>query len=539
MDLLSKNNSFIKGAAILGIAGVLVKILGAIYRIPLGNIIKAEGMGYYQTSYPIYMLLLTISTSGFPVAIAKLVSEKRAIEDYKGAYKVFKVSLYIMGFAGLLTAIYVFFRAEQIVLALGNRNAYYSLIALVPALFFTPIMAVFRGYFQGNKDMLPTAISQISEQFFRVLSGLLLTYLLLSRGIPIAAGAASFGGSVGAVIGLVSIYIIYLKKKESINLEIENSPLHNDYLTSDIIRDLLTIAIPITIGASIGPIMDTIDARLVLNRLQLIGYSEEMANELFGQLKGFAQTLINLPQVFSIAIAMSLVPAIADANARKEKKEVESLIGTGIRMTLLIGLPCSIGLFVLAKPIIALLFYSNTPEVINSTGEILMYLSFGVVFLTLVQSLTSILQGLGKPLIPVINLAIGAIVKVVFTYTLVVVPSINVKGAAISTVLAYGVASILNIIALAKLSKIKIDYKNIFLKPLIASAGMGIFAKIGYEIVHSISGNTIATIAGVMIGGISYLILLFVTSSIRREDLEILPKGERLISIMIKLKLIR
>lgn len=539
MDLLSKNNSFIKSAAILGLAGVLVKILGAIYRIPLGNIIKAEGMGYYQTSYPIYMLLLTISTSGFPVAIAKLVSEKRAIEDYKGAYKVFKVALYIMGTAGLLTGIYVFFRAEQIVLALGNRNAYYSLIALVPALFFTPIMAVFRGYFQGNKDMLPTAISQIFEQFFRVLSGLLLTYLLLSRGIPIAAGAASFGGSIGAIVGLLSVYIIYLKKRESINLEIKNSPLHNEYLTRDIIRDLLSIAIPITIGAAIGPIMDTIDARLVLNRLQLIGYSEEMANELFGQLKGFAQTLINLPQVFSIAIAMSLVPAIADANARREKKEVEGLIGTGIRLTLLIGLPCSIGLFVLAKPIIALLFYNNTAEVINSTGEILRYLSFGVVFLTLVQSLTSMLQGLGKPIIPVINLGVGAIVKVILTYTLVVVPSINVKGAAISTVLAYGVASILNIIALVKLSKIRIDYKNIFFKPLMASVGMGIFAKIGYEIVYSLSGNTLGTIAGVLIGGISYLVLLFLTNTIRREDLELIPKGEKLVKLMNKLKLIR
>lgn len=354
---MSKGNSFIKGAAILGAAGVLVKILGALYRIPLGNIIKPEGMGYYQTAYPFYVLLLTISTSGVPVAIAKLVSEKSAIGDYRNAYKVFRVALTGLFIAGVLTSLFVLINARGIVESLGNPNAYYALIALVPALFFVPIMAAFRGFFQGRQNMVPTALSQISEQLFRVVLGLLITYLLLGKGIPFAAGGASSGGSLGALAGTITMYIIFITNKKTINEEIRTSISREEYGVSEIIKDLLVIAVPITIGAAIAPIMDAIDASMVIKRLQTIGYSEGVANELYGQLKGYAQTLINLPQVFSISIAMSLVPAIANAKARKQKKEVEGIIGSGIRITLLIGLPCALGLFVLARPIIGLLYF--------------------------------------------------------------------------------------------------------------------------------------------------------------------------------------
>ena len=446
---MSKDNSFLKGAAILGMAGVVVKILGAIYRIPIGNIITDRGMGYYQTAYPLYVLLLTISTAGFPVAIAKLVSEKRALGDFRSANKVFKVALLGLFLSGILTSLFVLIAAKPIVESIGNPNAYYSFIALVPALFFVPIMSAFRGLFQGRQNMGPTAISQIAEQFFRVVTGLTLTYLLIDKGIPIAAGGASFGGSAGALVGAAVIILIYFRKKREINLEIENSLINEEYKVSTIIKDLLVIAIPITI-----------DAGLVLKRLQSINYTQAAANDMYGQLKGFAQTLINLPQIFSIAIAMSIVPAIANATARKKKKEIEDIISSGIRITLLIGLPCALGLFVLAKPIIALLYYNNSIESINSTGLILQYLSFGVISLTLVQALTAILQGLGKPIIPVISLFIGAVAKVILTYSLTVIPSINIKGAAISTVAAYSIAAIIDMIAVVVITKIKFNTRS-------------------------------------------------------------------------------
>ena len=533
---MSKDNSFIKGATILASAGLIVKILGAIYRIPIGNIIKTEGMGYYQTAYPFYVLLLTISTAGFPVAIAKLVSERRAIGDYKGSFKIFKVALLGLVIGGTLTSIFVLVAAYPIVEALGNKNAYYSLIALVPALFFVPIMSAFRGLFQGRQNMMPTALSQVLEQFFRVATGLFLTYALLDKGLPIAAGGASFGGSVGAIIGAITMYLIYLSKRKKFNEEIQNSIEVKEDGVNKIVKDLLIIAIPITIGASIAPIMDAIDAGLVLRRLQAINYSEAQANEMFGQLKGFAQTLINLPQVFSIAIGMSLVPAIANANARKKDKEIKNLIGSGIRMTLLIGLPSAFGLFVLARPIIGLLYFNNTIETINSTGEILRYLSFGVIFLTLVQALTAILQGLGKPMIPVINLFIGALVKIGLTYTLTAIPGINIKGAAISTVSAYAIAAILNILSLVVVFKFKFNYKDIFIKPLISSIGMAIIVNISFSFLQGLIGDKIATLAAVVIGGIIYLVLLLITGTITHTDMELISKNDRFTKILDKFK---
>lgn len=529
-----KEKGFMKGAAILGIAGVIVKILGAVYRIPVGNIITDEGMGYYQTAYPFYMLMLTVSTVGFPVAIAKLVSEKRAIDDHKNAHRVFKVALLGMSIISVITSLFVYFYADNMVAYLGNENAYYSLIALVPALFFVPIMSTFRGYFQGMQNMVPTALSQVAEQFFRVFFGLALTYYLVKNNasIPLAAGVVSFGGSIGAFMGTLVIYIIYLKNKKSINLEIENSIDSEEYKFTQVIKDLLVIAVPITIGSAITPIMDAIDTKLVMSRLQFIGYSELQANALFGQLKGFAQTLINLPQVFSIAIGMSLVPVISEGMAKRDVKNVSGSISSGIRMTLLIGLPSAVGLFVLAKPLIQLLYFNNTAETIESTGMILRYLSLGVIFLTLVQTTTSIIQGLGKPMIPVITLLVGAVSKIVLTYTLTAVPSININGAAISTVFAYMIASVLNLLIIIRKFEIKINYKDIIIKPAISAGIMGIIVYVIFGGLLGILGNNKATLISVAIGGIAYIVLLFLTKTVTDEDILLLPKGDKILSKM-------
>ncbi len=533
---MSKGQNFVKGAAILGIAGVVVKILGAIYRIPLSNIIKPEGMGYYQTAYPFYVLLLTISTAGVPVAVAKLVAEKRAIGDYKNAHKIFKVALIGLIFLGLVTSMVIAFGAKSIVEYLGNENAYYALIALVPALFFVPIMSAFRGFFQGSQSMVPTALSQIVEQFFRVITGLSLTVLLLGRGIPIAAGGASFGGSMGAIFGTLVIMGIYLRQKKEIQLEIDTTVKEREYSIKSIIKDLLLIAVPITLGAAISPIMDTIDAALVLRRLQAINYSAAQANDLYGQLKGMAQTLINLPQVFSIAISMSLMPAIANASSRKSKEEVAELISTGLRLTLLIGLPAAFGLFVLAKPIVSLLYFNLTAGENAVTGEILQYLALGVVFLTLVQALTAIIQGLGKPFIPVRNLLFGAIAKIILTYFLTAIPAINVKGAAISTVVAFAIAGSLNFLYVIRVVKADLDLKNIFLKPLGSALGMAIIARISYNLLNNLVGGSLATLLAVSIGGLSYFILLIMTGTLTGDDLSFITKSQKIKRLFKKFK---
>lgn len=516
---MTKYKNFLRGTAILSIAGIIVKVLGALYRIPLGNIIKDEGMGYYQTAYPFYILLLTISTSGFPVAIAKLVSEKRALGDYKSAYKVFRVALLGLTISGVLSFLFVLVSGRRIVDYMDNSSAYYSLMALGPALLFVPFMSAFRGFFQGKQDMVPTAISQIIEQTTRLIVGLSLTYLLLDYGLPIAAGGASFGGSAGAILGSIGIFILFLFSKKQMMEEIGKSKFRGTCSTEDIVKELLMISIPITIGASIIPIMDTIDASIVIKRLVAIDYSRKFANELYGQLKGFAQVLINLPQIFSLAIGMSLLPALAEVGAVRDKTRVNQLVNQGLSFTFIIGLPCAFGLFFLSRPIINLLYYKNSIETINSAGEILSYLSFGLVFLMLIQVTTSILQGLGKEMIPVINLFVGAGFKLILTYILTGVRFINIKGAAISTVVAYGVAGSLNLRYLVKRMKIRLDIRNLVLKPLLASCFMGLMVRIVYISLVNYISTRLATLVSIGLGMIIFLILLLITGIIREEDM--------------------
>lgn len=521
-------DNFLKGAAILGLAGIIVKILGAFYRIPLSNMIGSEGMGYYQTAYPLYVLLVAISTSGFPTAIAKIVSEKRALHDYRGAHKVFRISF--LGFlaAGIITSLFVYFTAGFIVNKIGNSNAYYSLIAMTPALFFVPIMSAFRGYFQGRQSMTPTAISQFVEQLFRVAIGLFLAYQLVGLGLPAAAGGASFGASAGAIAGTIIMIIIYIREKGKITSEIKNSAATESESISKIVKDILIIAIPITIGASILPIMSTIDTFLIMRRLQEIGFTEKEATALYGQLTGNAQTLINLPQVLSMAIAVSLVPAISSAFARKDFGEIRNTAKSGIRVTLLIGLPSALGLFILSTPIIDLLYYNYSLVEKQSTGAILQILAISLIFLTLIQSLTAILQGVGKIMIPVRNLAIGAVVKTILTYILTGIYSVNVKGAAIGTVMAYLVAAVLNFIEVKKHTKVQFRFIDIALKPIISTLIMTVVVWISYRYTSGLLGSKLSTVFSIGTGGIAYVIALLLSGALTSEDFELLPKGERL-----------
>ncbi len=535
---MSKDN-FLKGAAILAMAGILVKVIGAFYRIPLANIMPEEGMGYYQVGYQLYVLLVAISTSGFPTATSKIIAEKRAHGDYGGAHKIFKVSFLGFLVAGVLSSLVVLLGARSILGFMDNPNSYYALIALVPALLFVPIMSAFRGYFQGMQNMVPTAVSQLIEQVFRAGFALTLAYLLLNKGAPIAAGGASFGASAGAITGTIIIVLIYFKNRKSIMLEVNGAVGFEEEPVSKIIKNILYIAIPITIGASIVPIINAVDATLVTRILQQLGYSEKIASGKFAQVSAYAQTLINLPQVISVAMAMSLVPSISDAFSRRDRESIKKTTNSGIRTTLLIGLPSAMGLFVLAKPIIGLIYYSKGPQVISETGEILAILAISLIFLTLVQSLTAILQGIGKPMVPVKNLAIGAAIKIVLTYSLVRIPGIEVKGAAISTVATYVVAAALNLYGVKKYTNVEINFVDTMLKPFISSGIMALSVKLAYVYGSIFIGGKLATVLAIGIGAVVYGLSLLLIGVVTAEDFEMLPKGAKIAEKLKRFGLLR
>ena len=307
-----------QGAVILGGAGIVIKIMGAFFRIPLGNLIGAEGMGYYQTAYPIYVLFLTLAVSGAPIAISKLVSERIAVGNHYEAHRVFRVSFVFLLAISIVSSSICFFGAGILVDAMGNSGSKYTMMAIAPALLFLPIAAAYRGYFQGMQDMGPTATSQIVEQFFRVVVGLFLAYFLIRFGKTYAAAGASFGATAGAAACIATMMAIYLKKKKTLAPFIEASTRESQESTKTILWNLLAIAVPVTIGAAIMPIMNTIDVTIVMRRLQATGWTLEQANAMYGQLTGMAAPLINLPQVLTMAVAMSLVPAVSSAFKQKD-----------------------------------------------------------------------------------------------------------------------------------------------------------------------------------------------------------------------------
>jgi len=532
------SQSFLKGAAILGIAGIIVKIMGAFFRIPLGNMIGEEGMGYYQASYPIYVLLLVISTSGIPTAISKLVAERNAMGDRYGAHRIFKVSFILLFAIGIVTSSVMFFGAKWIIQLIKNEGAYYSMIAIAPALLFVPIMAAYRGYFQGLQDMMPTAVSQIIEQFGRTVVGLLLALVLLSKGTEVAAAGAAFGAAAGAITGALMIIWIYQRRRKQIELSIQTSAKYHQESAGRIIYRIFSIAIPITIGAAILPIMNMIDVAIVMRRLQAIGFSAEQANGLYGQLTGMAAPLINLPQILTASIGISLVPAISDANQRRNSNLVRETVQAGTRVTLLIGLPAALGLVALAEPIMLLLYPLQRESALGAASS-LAILGIGVVFLALVQTFTAILQGLGRQMIPVVNLFIGALFKIAATFLLTGIYSINVRGAAVGTVLAYGVAAFLNYLAVKRLTKTKFPIGEFVIKPLISVIAMSISVLFVYGRIVAFSGNSIATLASVAVGVIIFGLMLLATGAVKKADFEMLPKGDKIAKMLSMIGLLR
>lgn len=537
---MNKKKTFLQGAVILGAAGLVIKLLGAVFRIPLANIIGDTGMGYYQTAYPVYVLLLTLSTAGIPVAISRMVAERKAVGRPNAAYRVFQVSFRLLFVIGIISAAILFLGAEKIVDYLGNPGAAPAMRAVAPALLFVPMMAAFRGYFQGSQDMKPTAISQVMEQLFRVAFGLSLAILLVQEGIRFAAAGASFGATAGAIGGLIAVIFVYSRRRKSIVAELQPHEEAAQESGGSILSQILIIAVPITIGAAIMPIMNTIDLAIVIRRLAETGYTAEQANSLYGQLTGFAGPLINFPQVLTQAISMSLVPAVAMAYKQKDTDFLHHNIELGLRTALMIGLPCGLGMMMLAEPIMLLLYPIHKESAVNA-APCLFILAIGVIFLASVQTLTGILQGVGKQLIPVRNLAIGAGAKIVITYVLTGIPSINIKGAAIGTVVAYVTAAVLNLLAVRKYTGTRVNLSLTFAKPILSGAVMCAMVFVTYRIsslvlsmvsTHESLINAGACALSIGMGAIIYAVTLLLSKAITTEELILLPKGEKLAKIV-------
>lgn len=534
------NAGFVQGAAILGIAGLLVKIIGAVYRIPLANIVGESGMAYYEVAYPYYSWLLVISSAGLPTAISKLVSERIALGDIVGAKRVFRAALRLLFVIGIVTAVLLFVLSSPIANLSGAAPARYSLMALSPALLFVSVMCAYRGYLQGMQCMTGTAISQIVEQLIKLIFGFGLAFLFVktSPDAPeLAAMGALIGVSVSELVALAVIKFYYDARIRNRSLPVcVSTKGAKSGLRGSIIKRLLAIAIPITIGASIMPVTGIADSVFIINFLEkhdiAMGIAEEIANEnarvAYTVLRSYVTPLINMPAVLTLSLSMSLVPAISQAVTRKEKRIVNAASRTGIKLAMFIGAPCAAGLFILGGPIMSLLYSAvrNNQDRFIQAQQVMYIAAVGVLFLSLVQTLTGIIQGLGKPRVPIYFLALGGIVKVVSMVILMQFTSMGILGAALSTVLCYAVAGIADTVYVIRKTRMNISYTDTFAKPLFSSIVMGFAVFAVYTLGSKLGHPTLATLASLCIGVAVYGGLMILLRPFSNSDLEFLPKKD-------------
>lgn len=532
----STGSKLIKGATILAVAGIVSKLLGAVFRLPLANLIGAEGMSYYGMAYPVYSFFLVLSTAGLPVAISRMVSERTALGDHRNAYKTYKVSFTLMVSIGAVSFLICFFGAGAIARAMGNPGAKASLMAIAPALLLAPIVSSFRGYFQGRQNMVPTGTSQVAEQLVRVCVGLSLSFILAKESLELASAGATFGASAGLVMALIVLLGIFFFGRNKRRALIESS-IERHETKKGLFKELLEIAIPITIGSTIMPLMMIIDSMVIMRRLQATGWSLAEAKTLYGLISGFCDPLIGFPGVFIDAVSMSLLPAVTAAFVLKKREELDRTVQTGIKTMMTVAYPCAIGLIVLARPILHMLYPMRLEEADMAVAN-LQILSLSILTLSAMRTFSTTLQAVGKMVLPVINLFIGALVKIVISYLLVGIPALNINGAAIGSVAAYLVAGFLNYRAMCKYAETKIDLVGTFIRPLIASGLMGVVTLLTYKVGMMVLGrNSIATLAAIMVAVVVYFFMIFVTKTMNREDALMLPGGRKIVKLSDKLHL--
>lgn len=530
--------SFVKGAAILGAAAFISKLLGVFYRIPYQNMTGDEGLYIYQQVYPLYSTLLVLATAGFPIAVSKLVSERLALGDTYGAKRVFRLSSTVLTATGVFFFCVLFFGAETIAAWMGNPDMLTLPIKSVSfALLIVPTMSVMRGYFQGHQNMVPTAVSQVTEQFVRVFTIIVAAYWVMSRGMDLvyAGAGAVFGAVTGALAAFVTL-LFYWRRNQNMQRELAatatvDRAAYERESNATVVKRILYYAIPICFGSLVLPLLGLVDSFTVANLLERIQGLNSLEAAALKGVYDRGQPLIQFSAFFATALSLAIVPAVSEALAKGQHALVALRAEIALRITFLFGLPASVGLAVIAEPTNILLYE-------NGRGSFaLAVLAFTTVFSTLGVTSSGILQGLGLVLLPARNLFVGVLVKLLFN--LVLIGPLGIVGAAIATVAAYTVSTALNLWAIVRRIKPNIYWREFLLKPMLAALLMAasvfaVMAGVRFALEGALGSLRLAmlvtVITSVATGVVVYTLILFRSGAISREDLQSVPRLNRKLS---------
>ena len=547
-----KKSTFFGGAAILMVGSLLVKLIGAVYKIPLGNILPNEAFTDFDTAYNIYNFFLTIATAGLPVALSKMVSESRTLGRQNQVDRIFSVALKTFLFMGLLSFVSMSVFAVPLSEYLENPSAVWCVRCLAPSVLCVCVMATFRGYYQGHSNMIPTAVSQVIESFGKLVFGLALALgaLRLLSGVEtyrqrVAAAGAILGVSIGSVIALCYIALYFLRRRK-------DRPTTADTADSGgtILKRLLSLAIPITLGSAAISLVTIVDTKIVMALLekmyhdlpQLItpeavaqqfedgGVTPQlfMAQGLRG-IYGKCMAIYNLPSQLMVAITASVIPAVSACLTRRDASAASRTSESALRIGMVLAFPMGVGLFALGGPIAQLLYPSIDAAV---AGPIMSILGLAAIFVGVMSLWHSSLQANGRVGLPVIAVVVGGAVKIAVNYHLVGNYDVNILGAPIGTLCCFGVVALLDMVFIARVVPSPPNFLRAFAKPLVASAVMGGAAWAACGLMSRYVGPRIGCLLGIAAGMVVYFALVVLLKVFSKDDLELMPKGDKIAKIL-------
>ena len=509
---------------ILIIANVVIKLIGAIYKIPLKNLIGADGMGIYNTAYMPYAFLLNIAAAGVPVATSRMAAEALALGRGEQAKRIFRITMGVMLGLGTALALVQLLVARPFVEAIPNTRALTGALVFAPALLFSAAASAYRGFYQGMSNMYPTALSQTIEAAVKLIFGYGFAYIAISRGAGVEYAAAA--AAAGVVVSTAAS-AGYLALRSAIVGDIRALRGGTSEARGKLTGRLCSIAVPVAVASSVMSLTNIIDMYIIQSRLQAIGYTESGASALYGIYETMGVSIMNLPQMLIVSLTISLIPVISASLATQEREKAVRTTESGLRLTALIAFPCATGLFVLTAPLLALLF----KEDVLTAAPILRMMSVSTVFVCFLSITNAVLQAIGKERMSLWSMIGGAAIKLIVNYILIGIPSIGIYGAPIGTALSYIGIVVFNLIVIGR-SHVAPQRWGSILKPVPASIVMGAAVYFLYPLLENALGGKLAALAAVLFGVVVYLVILFVIRGIYREDIEMLPKGKKLANIL-------
>lgn len=529
-------NLVVQGS-ILALASIIVRLIGIVYRIPLTNIVGNEGMGYYGFAFEVYQILVILSTSAIPVAVSKLTAARVAKREYKNAQRIFRCSIIFAAVLSGTLALITFVGARQISSFMfgGITEVAPALRVLAPTVFVCAVMGVFRGYTQGLGNMAPTGLSQVVEQIFNAIVSVAAAAILISRGAAYGAAGGTMGTFMGAVSSLVFLYFVYSANRKGLNQRMKKDPTKKLMEDKEIYRLIGLTVIPLILTSTIYQISSLLDSALFSNILKAIGYQSSFISSLYGIYSSKYQLLINLPLGITSALSVAMMPGIAGAIALNRKDQVREQMDMVIRMTMLIAIPCAVGVAVMGGPIMQMLFNDAT----TLPGRMLIVGAVTIIFYALSTLTSTILQASNHMRVPVINAAISLGVHIVFTVVLLAFANLHIFALIYGNIVFSFCMCVLNLRSLAKLIDYRLDIQKMCGATFVASVIMGVVTFLVYKgCIYVIHSNILSTLIAIIIAVVVYALFMVLTRGVTEDELYMFPKGETLVRILYRMHLL-